>query len=196
MLLARRSGSSELFRVIGFELIEETNPAYCGGNQRGPYSLLPVEEKKPNSLSMLLERMLPPSKKRPSPIGLPPYFPSQSELKDIFAISDPLNFGEIEWAGFNCPACHTNFQFTDGESTTWCHCSACSRIYCAGNLHNTPLGVHGHCPWCGRVAKITKRLKPGEQADIPVRGEVGRSKGDVPRLKDAAIKQLPDKKNK
>jgi len=189
MLLARRAGSLGSFRVTGFELIDDIN----SGHQNGSPKLLPDVQKKSTPLRALLERVWPASKKKPSFDSPQPKFPSQSELTDLFATSDTLNFSEINWAGFNCPVCHAEFQFQDSKIANWCHCSACSRIYCSGNLHNTPMGTYGHCPWCGRTAKITRMLQPGEKADMPVRGELARSKGELAKLKGAEHKQLPDK---
>lgn len=193
MLLARRAGSGGLFRVTGFELVEKKLSGRLPGAQSGPH-LLADEQKKSNPLSALLKKVLPGSKP-PVFTDPPPKFPAQSELKELFAASDSLSFGEIDWAGHTCPACRLEFTFTDAGTATWCHCVSCSRIFCAGNLRQTPLGVVGRCPWCGKIVKITRRIHLGESMDLPVRGEVGRSAGELPRIKDATHKQLPKKKD-
>jgi curved DNA-binding protein CbpA len=193
MLLARRTGSLELFCVTGFELIEDNNSAQLSNNIDGWRLLLSDGQEKSKSLSNLLKRVLPASKKRSSFSNPPPKFPNQNELRDMFAASDSLNFGEIDWGGHKCPACHADFQSTTGYISTWCRCSSCSRIYCAGNIHNTPFGDFSHCPWCGRMAKITRHIKPGEKVNMPVYGVVRSSEGESHKvLKGTAGKQLPD----
>jgi hypothetical protein len=193
MLLARRVGSVGLFRVTGFELIEDPTPVRQSGELDGSPRLLPDGRDRPKSLGALLKSVWPNTKKHTTFDNKPPKFPDQSALNDIFITSDTLSFSEIDWAGYNCPSCQTEFPFLDGQNASWCHCSSCSRIYCAGNLHHTPLGVYGQCPWCGRIVKISRRLQPGEHIDAPVRGEVGRSAGEFPKMKGAERKRLPDK---
>jgi len=193
MLLARRAGISGLFRVTGFELIEEKTPGLLGESHPAPRLALPAGQAQASPLQSLLEKALPRATKQPPPSGPAPKFPAPAELQDLFNTSDALSFSEIDWAGFNCPACHTDFKMPQGVVSQWCHCSACRRIYCSGNLRQTPLGIYGSCPWCGRVAKITSVIHPGEAVDLPVRGEVGRSRDDLPKLDGGNRPRLPEK---
>ncbi len=191
MLLARRAGSGGVFRVTGFELIVETATRQLVRHQNEYPLELPDGRQKAGTLRNLLDRAFTKSKKQYPPITHEPQFPSQNELQDLFNTSTSLNFSEIDWAGFCCPACQAGFHLPDGRKSFWCYCFQCRRIHCAGNLHNTPLGVYGHCPWCGRLVRITQHIRPGEQVDTPVRGEVGRSEEKLPELKDAKQPQLP-----
>lgn len=185
MLLGRNLQANTLFRVLGFE------PT---GEPPRRLHLLPSPEPAQNGmLRRFLERLAPRRRAVPDILNPPPKFPSEAEMRAIFDESAAISFTQIEWGGWRCPSCGSEYQKKDGGINTWCRCSACQRIYCAGALHSTLMGDMTRCPWCGRLARITITVRPGDAVDMPIHGQVERSGGKPHRLGGASTPQLPKK---
>ncbi len=193
MLLARRAGSKEHFRVTGFELVEERSKR-LKKTPDGDYQLaLPAKASDGNLLQAFMDRAFRKSKRNNTAQTPPPTLPSERELQDLFGLSGSLRFSEIYFAEFDCPSCHAVFKLPNGIDAHWVHCHNCGRIHCAGNLSSWTSGIYDHCPWCGRKAKIllsdTRGLKSKH-----VKGEVSRSDGSLPELRGGARVMLPGQK--
>lgn len=193
MLLGRRRGQGTIFHVLGFEPQDVQAPKLEQATQA---PALPSPSQPANFLERLLGRKNPNKKDSLGANVTPPKFPAPAVINDIFEESASLNFAEIDFAGHNCPACDGVHTSPDGIISNWCRCGACARIYCSGDIHSTKLGEFTHCPWCGRSARITSHVQPGDRVSMPVKGEIGRSstaRNPKPRLKKPKHPSLPEK---
>lgn len=193
MLLGRRKESGKIFQVLGFELVDPLAPALPSPLQEVG---LPMPGKHANMLDRLLAKLTK-SKQENLNTGVPsPRFPSSTDIKHFFNENLSLNFADIDFLGWKCPACDGEFTYPEGIISSWCRCSACARIYCAGDVHSTKLGIFTRCPWCGRRARITEHIRPGDEVDMPVKGGIERSSTESrkdQKLISQGGRSLPDK---
>jgi hypothetical protein len=99
---------------------------------------------------------------------------SDQDLESMFDETLVLDFGDIDWAGFQCPYCEDLFTHPDGTLSSWTICGKCSRVSCAGGIRKTSFGGYSTCPWCGSVRQITYHVPTGKKAQKSVRGLVSR----------------------
>jgi curved DNA-binding protein CbpA len=197
MMLGKKNGVDRLFRVIGFE--EDQSIASKPVQQLLPQSeVLSLPQPKDEQgffariANSLRKPQNPPAAQNNAP---PPRFPDILAIKEMF--SGPtrgVGFNQIDFSGWSCPACHGQFTHPDGTLATWCRCSACKRIYCAGDIKPVGKALRTHCPWCGRRANITAIIRPGEGSDLPVNGETSapeKYSSKTRRLEDKGKPKLP-----
>lgn len=113
-----------------------------------------------------------------------------NELEELFSESDSLDFGNIDWAEYKCPACRREFVHPDGMRSTWGVCGKCGGIYCAGGIRRTLVGGVMNCPWCGTKRQVTYHVRPGDKTHKLVRGR-RRTGEDKIALTDNHTKKLP-----
>jgi curved DNA-binding protein CbpA len=188
ILMARRKDSTGPFRVVGLSPLEESEQAKIAD---------------PDEQSGFFKRLFSKiSNQRPvHNHQLKANLPSDQELEQMFDESLVLDFGDIDWAGFQCPFCEGVFTHPDGTLSTWTICGRCSHVSCAGGIKKTPVGGLTTCPWCGSKRQITYHVPAGKKAHKSVRGILSHQqiKGQpqkpvLPRKQDR--KQLPPSKKK
>jgi DNA-directed RNA polymerase subunit RPC12/RpoP len=194
MLLAKKI-DTEIFQVMGFEPYDSgqpLDPAQLNAQPETPR--LPPPERKTNLLENILA-VFRPSQAEPSRPPRPePRFPPMAEIKSRFQKPSDIGFNHIDWGDWTCPACEGEYFNNDGIISTWLRCSRCSRIYCAGGMRTAGKFPESKCPWCGRKALVTRRVKPGEQVDMPLSGEIPGQRSPKKKLfKDGGRPNLPSK---
>jgi len=184
-MLARQFGSSESFRVVGFEpFIEPARPSTTRA--------IEVFKKKGGWLEKLWGGA------QPAPPAQPePKFPSEAELTQLFDGSKTLEFSQINWAGLRCPDCNGIHYNPNGDSTTWFICGRCAKIACAGGMHTTPQGSTTRCPACGSKIVINKDPKSKRKFNVEWHPDPQQTKPTgPPLLEDKPKKLLPRGKDK
>jgi curved DNA-binding protein CbpA len=201
MLLGRKFGSKNLFRVLGFEPVNQApkKPQVASLPQSKSFPALPEPVSSRNWIQNVINKITPSRPSVTPPVDQPVGFPSQNEINEMFNEKAQINFSDISFGEWKCPSCGGEHIHSDGVLSTWCRCSRCMQIYCAGEIHQTKFGDFTHCPWCGRRAKITSHIHPGEKVDMPVKGEINRSSPAVKtphRLNSKSERWLPGKVDK
>ncbi|MDY7079956.1 MAG: J domain-containing protein [Chloroflexota bacterium] len=188
ILMARRIDSTGPFRVVGLSPLEESEQAklITSNEQSGFFKRLfgKISNQRPTHNHQFTTNL-----------------PSDQELAQMFDESLILDFGDIDWAGFQCPFCEGVFTHPDGTLSTWTICGKCSRVSCAGGVKKTRVGGLTICPWCGSERQITYHVPAGKKAHKSVRGILSRQqiknqpqKPVLPRAQDR--KQLSSSKEK
>lgn len=164
MLLGRRAGTTGPFRVLGLERTEVAAAQPAGPPRLGLLALIKAAfGNRPPRLTGKVAPQCP-----PTATG----FMSEDEIQALFAESQDLNFGDIEWAGHTCPDCNGIIHNADGTHSHWTRCGSCSRMSCAGNSHQKGENEYFTCPWCKRTNKITKSVRTGDKTALPLKGNV------------------------
>jgi curved DNA-binding protein CbpA len=188
IVMARGKDSTGPFRVVGLSPLEESEQAKLVA---------------PNEQSGFVRRLF---GKRSDQQSIPSHqleadLPSDQELERMFDESLTLDFGDIDWAGFQCPFCEGEFTHPDGTLSTWTICGKCSRVSCTGGIKKTLVGGRTICPWCGSKRQILYHVPVGKKAHKSLRGILSRQriggqpqKPVLPRAQDG--KQLPPSKEK
>jgi curved DNA-binding protein CbpA len=178
--LARRKDSSDVFRVIGFSVVD----AKKEGQE------LSLHQPHQNFLQRLFR-----GNSQPNAMDNDQSIhniPSDQELLQMFDDALVLDFGKIDWAGFLCPVCKGVFTHPDGTLASWTICGKCSRISCAGNISKSSFGGIYICPWCGSKRQITYHVPAGTKANKSVRGILKHENISKQQSNNA----LPDSKDK
>lgn len=154
LILARRAGSGDRYRIVGFTDVEGDPPPPLPDGSAGP-------------LHKLAARFLPDRQEIPRPVG---HDPTAEELRALFdKVEEPVlvDFYDVDWTTGTCPICDTTLVKPDGTATAWTLCGNCSHVICAGGMSVDREGtVHYRCPNCGSHRWIARAGEQGSKSGL------------------------------
>jgi curved DNA-binding protein CbpA len=177
MMLGKEQGSGPIYQVLGFELVEDRSKEAAqeqpGVNYRKERLALPGPQEKMGLMQKIFQKVKNNKEVQAPQSGPGPRLPSQAEIAAAFQGKPTVSFTHIQWDYWLCPACQASVELSSGVTANWCYCNACQKIFCAGGVHSTSRGDSTRCPWCLRKTVITSSIEVGDEAEMPVRGDLG-----------------------